>query len=127
MLITKLEDAIKSNPLIGEKVDNRIKFYQYPDSSDLDIGSYIVVDPLEPPTPREYADNKWLTEDQLFQIEVWSRNPIDGEGIANLIQKTLWNGLGCLNVGSGTKEYDKDLNVFRDARRYRVKAYVDSL
>src|SRR5699024_12649603 len=76
-MLTKIEDVLKSNPFISSKISDRIKFYQYPNSSDLNIGPYIVIDPLSPPTPDDYADDKWLTNDYLFQIEVWSKNPMD--------------------------------------------------
>lgn len=126
-MLTKIEDVLKSNPFISSKVSDRIKFYQYPNSSDLNIGPYIVIDPLSPPTPDDYADDKWLTNDYLFQIEVWSKNPMDKRDVADKIQEVMWNELGFHNSGSGVDQYDSDLNVHRDARRYRGKAYVDSL
>lgn len=126
-MLEKIYSALLSNPLIKERVGNRIKFYEYPNSSDLGIGPYIVIDPLDTPTPGDYADNIWLTEDQLFQIEVWSKNPTDKDVIAKQIRQTLWDTLGYPNTGSGVDEYDKDLKVYRDARRYRAKSYVGSV
>lgn len=119
--------ALKENPLIKEKVGDRIVFYEYPDTSDLNDGPFIIIDPLEPPRPDDYADNTWITEDQLFQIEVWSKDGEERDEIASQIQEILWKELGYPNVASGPSEYDKKAEVFRDARRYKGKQYVDSL
>lgn len=126
-MLTGIYNALMGNPVIKEKVGKRIKIYEYPNSSDLNIGPYIVIDPLDTPTPDDYADGDWLTVDQLFQIEVWSKNRQDKDIIAKEIQKTLWDKLGYGNTGSGVDQYDDDLKVYRDARRYRGKEYVDGI
>ncbi|MBO1513260.1 hypothetical protein [Metabacillus bambusae] len=124
-MIWKINDALKVDPIIIEKVGNRIKFYEYPSTGDLS-GPYIIIDPLDTPIPSDYADNKWLTEDYLYQIEVWSKTLSDTQAIAKQIRKIMWDTLGFANYGGGVDEWDKDLNIFRDARRYRGKAYVDA-
>ncbi|MGP4074262.1 hypothetical protein ACTWQB_17345, partial [Piscibacillus sp. B03] len=82
-------------------------------------------DPLDPPLPSDYADNQWLTEDYLYQIEVWSLDKTDRNLVARRIQQILWDQFNFGNYGGGVDEWDKDLNVYRDARRYRGKKYVN--
>ncbi|MGP4074122.1 hypothetical protein ACTWQB_16575, partial [Piscibacillus sp. B03] len=75
-------EAFMADSLIQEKVGQRIKFYEYPDTDDLKEGPFIVIDPLDPPLPSDYADNQWLTEDYLYQIEVWSLDKTDRNLVA---------------------------------------------
>lgn len=125
-MLNKIYNALISNSVIVEKVvDDGIKFYEYPETGM--IGTHIIIEPLNTPTPSDFADDTWLTEDYLYQIEVWSKNRSDRDIIAKQIQKIMWNELGFVNYGGGVDEWDKDLNIFRDARRYRGKVYVDGL
>lgn len=120
-------EAFKADTIIQEKVGDRIKFYEYPDTEDLKQGPIIVIDPLDPPLPSDFADNQWLTEDYLYQIEVWSRDRTDRNLIAKRIQNILWEQFNFGNYGGGVDEWDRDLEVYRDARRYRGKHYVVTL
>ena len=122
-MIYKIYDALKVDPLIQEKVGNRIKFYEYPSTGDI-TGPIIVIDPLDTPIPSDYADNKWLTEDYLYQIEVWSKSLEDTKMIADRIRQVMWS-INFGQSGSGVDEWDKDTGIYRDARRYRGKVYVN--
>ncbi|PJH69387.1 hypothetical protein CVR96_26585 [Salmonella enterica subsp. enterica serovar Typhimurium] len=73
--------------------------------------------------PADYADNTWLTEDYLYQIEVWSKNYADVKSVSDRIRAIMWNEFG-FRQGSGVDEYDLDFKVYRDARRYSGKVYV---
>jgi hypothetical protein len=125
-MLNKIYNVFVSNPLIQEKVENRIKFYEYPATGDV-TSTHIIIDPIDTPIPGDYADNKWLTDDYLFQIEVWSKSLTDRDLIAKQIQTIMWNKLGFANYGGGVDEWDKDFGIYRDARRYRGKEYVDTL
>lgn len=123
-MIYKVYEALKTSNLIQAKVENRIKFYDYP-STDKMQGVYIVIDPLEPPRPGDYADNQWLTEEYLFQIDVWSKNMDDTKAVAKEVQKVMWQKLGFGLDSPGPDDYDKDTGIYRDARRYVGKEYVE--
>lgn len=110
------------NEIVKMIVPDGIKFYEYPPTGDF-TGPHITIEPLAAPKPSDYADNKWLTKDYLFQIEVWSLSRDHTEVIAERIQKIMWNKLGFYQ-SDGIDEYDKDLKIYRDARRYRGKQYV---
>jgi hypothetical protein len=123
-LIYKIYDALLSDSFIHPKVWERIKFYEYPAAGDV-TGPCIVIDPIAPPLPGDYADNTWLTDDYLYQIEVWSKSLEDTESIAKQIRKVMWKVLGFAQVGTGVDEWDPDTGVYRDARRYRGKTYFE--
>ena len=122
MVIYKIYEALNVDTLIQEKVGNRIKFYEYPENGDI-TGPIIVIDPLDAPLPADFADNKWLTEDYLYQIEVWSKTLADTKLIADRIRHVMWS-INFGQSGGGVDEYDKDFGIYRDARRYRGKVYV---
>jgi hypothetical protein len=123
-MIWRVHDALKTSPLIQQKVGNRIKFYEYPPTDKVQ-GVYIVIDPVEPPRPGDYADNQWLTEEHFFQIDVWSKNMDDTKAVAKEVQKIMWKELGFGLDSPGPDEYDKDTGIYRDARRYIGKEYVE--
>jgi len=124
-MLYKIYDAFKADPLIQEKVGERIKFYEYPLTGDV-TGPYIIIDPLSSPIPGDYADNEQLTDEYMYQIEVWSKNLSDTESIAKQIRTVLRKEIGFAQYGTGIDEWDKDLGIYRDARRYRGKEYVDA-
>lgn len=123
-MLNMIYESFVADPIIQEKVENRIKFYEYPETANL-TDAHIIIDPLDVPIPSDFADNTWMKEDYLFQIEVWSNNLADTQTIAKRIREIMWE----LNFsqGSGVDEWEKDLNIFRDARRYRGKVYTDRI
>ncbi|WP_187442108.1 tail completion protein gp17 [Sutcliffiella horikoshii] len=123
-MIYKIHDAFLADSFIQSKVNGRIKFYEYPAAGDVS-GPCIVIDPIASPVPGDYADNQWLTDDYLFQIEVWSKSLEDTGSIAKQIRSVMWKVLGFSQTGTGVDEWDPDTGVYRDARRYRGKIYID--
>ena len=128
-ILETVYNALKSDSLINKEVGNRIKYYEYPAAGDIS-GPTIVLEEVDAPRPSDYADNEWLTEDYFVHIEVW----IKGSGgrkkrdtIANQIRNIMWKKLGFAQASSMQPEWDKDTNTYRDARRYRGKAYREDL
>ena len=120
MMIWGIYNALIADEYINEKAGNNIKFYDYPEAKSMKE-THIIIDPLEPPKPGDYADDKWLTDDYFFQIDVWSKSMDERDIIAKKIQSLMWK-LSFRQAG-GIDEYDRDYDIFRDARRYRGKAY----
>lgn len=123
--LNRIYEALSSDALIASKVETRIKYYTYPETGDV-TKPYIVIDPLMPPTPDDYADNKWMTETHLIQIDVWAKTRADKDLLGNQIQLVMKNA-GFYQSGSGVDEYDKDVQIYRDGRRYLGKFYRDDL
>ena len=123
--LNRIYEALSSDALIASKVETRIKYYTYPETGDV-TKPYIVIDPLMPPRPDDYADNKWMTETHLIQIDVWAKTRADKDLLGNQIQLVMKNA-GFYQSGSGVDEYDKDVQIYRDGRRYLGKFYRDDL
>lgn len=119
-MIWEIYNALIADEYINEKAGNNIKFYDYPEAKDVKE-THVIIDPLEPPKPGDFADDKWLTDDYFIQIDVWSKRMDERDIIAKKIQPLMWK-LGFKQVG-GIDEWDKDFDIYRDARRYRGKAY----
>ncbi|WEZ09578.1 DUF3168 domain-containing protein [Priestia flexa] len=123
-MMYEIYDVLKADPLIQEKVANRIKFYEYPPINEMN-GVYIVIDPLDTPIPSDYGSNRIIAEEYLYQIEVWSKSSFNTKAVAREIRDVLRSKLGVTQYGSGLDEFDKDTKIFRDARRYRGKQYIN--
>lgn len=123
-MLTIIYNALVADSFIFEKTNGNIKFYEFPSTSDFQ-GTRIIIDPLDVPIPSDYADGTWLTDDYIYQIEVWSTNRNETKEISNQIRSVMWR-MDFYQFG-GTDEWDKDYNIFRDARRYRGKAYREDL
>lgn len=128
-ILEEIYKVLKSDPFISGQVEDRIKYYEYPASGDK-FGPIIVLEEVGPEMPGDFADNIWLTEDYFIHVEVW----VQGSGgrkkrdaIAKQIKKVMWNKMGLAQVSGMPPEWDKDTNTFRDARRYRGKAYREDL
>lgn len=121
-MLDQIYDALIADNLINDKASGRIKFYQYPETSDLQ-DTHIIIDPIDSPKPSDYADNNWLMEDFMYQIEVWSKDRVDRDTVAERVQQIMWD-LSFHNYGGGMDEWDKEFDIYRDARRYRGKKYV---
>ncbi|WP_302622742.1 hypothetical protein, partial [Salmonella enterica] len=78
--------------------------------------------PLDAPKPNDYADNKWLTNDYMVQIDVWTKDRHLTRDLSTEITQTMWN-LNFGQYGGGTNEWDENTGIFREARRYRGKRY----
>ncbi|PAM91415.1 hypothetical protein B4N84_28470 [Flavobacterium sp. IR1] len=117
----EIHDRLKADPVISEHVKNPIRFYEYPPTESME-GIYIVIDTIDVPRPGDYADNKPLTDDFLFQIEVWGKNGAIVEKVAKRVREVM--GSLSFKQGSGIDEFDSGSNVFRDARRYEGKIYI---
>lgn len=123
--LNKIHEALIADTLILSKVGTRIKYYNYPETGDV-TKPYIIIDPLRPPLSDDYADNKALTETHLIQIDVWTKTRADKDLLGNQIQKVM-EGIGFYQSGTGIDEYDKDVKIYRDGRRYLGKFYRNDL
>ncbi|GIN74030.1 hypothetical protein J14TS2_45050 [Bacillus sp. J14TS2] len=119
-MIWTIYNELTADGVISDLIGNRIKFYEYPEPNDVKE-THIIIDPLDPPKPGDFADDNWLTDDYLFQIDVWSKDMVARDLIANKIRHVMWQ-LNFRQIG-GMDEYDKEYDIYRDARRYRGKAY----
>lgn len=126
-ILETVYNALKADSFISKEVGSRIKYYDYPATGSL-MGPTIVLEEVDAPRPDDYADNQWLTDDYYVHIEVWVKGDRKKrDEIASRIRKIMWDKLGFHHASSMQPEWDKATNTFRDARRYRGKAYREDL
>lgn len=119
--LTMIYEAFIENPFIYDNAFGRIKYYEYPETGEVNK-PYVVIDPLDAPLPSVYADDKWLTHDYMVQIDVWTKERQITRQLSTEIAQTMWN-LNFGQYGGGTNEWDKATGIYREARRYRGKIY----
>lgn len=120
-ILEKVYESLIADDYIKEQALGRVKYYEYPATGDVD-NPYIVIDPIDAPTPSDYADDNWTKYDCLLQVDVWTRNRKITGSIADQIRDVMWNVFGFAQK-SGPNEYDE--GIYRDARRYRGTIYRD--
>ncbi|WP_062105214.1 DUF3168 domain-containing protein [Bacillus niameyensis] len=107
------DDYIKS------LANSRIKFYEYPETGDVD-NPFIIIDPMDDGTPIDFADNTWTKLEFLVQIDVWTLDRKTTLNLANSIRDVLWKELKFHQI-KGPNEYDS--GIYRNANRYRGSLY----
>lgn len=125
----KIYEALINNEEIMKLVPkNNIKFFDYPNAQEIkDI--VIVIDPLDTPTPSDYADNDNLTYEYFYQIDVFvkQKQGVNGRVLSDrlvfLIQRMMWEVLGFGETSSMKPEYIKEFNIYRQAKRFEGKQY----
>lgn len=122
-VLAMIYDALIADDYIKEQASGRIKYYEYPETGDV-RAPYIVIDPLDVPSPKIFADNIWVANEHFLQIDVWTKNRTTTRILAEKVQSIMWSVCGFAQNG-GISEYDE--GVFRDARRYKGKIYRDDL
>ena len=123
--LNKIYEALSADSVIYDAVENRIKYYEYPETGAVDK-AHIIIDPLQPSMPDDFADNDWLTEEHLIQIDIWSKSREEKDKLGERIRMVM-KKIGFYQSGGGIDEYDKDVKIYRDARRYLGKFYRNDI
>lgn len=109
-------NQLVNNPVISELAGNRIKFYEVPETMET---PFVVIRPLDVPTPSLYASDKELSSKFTYQIEVETSIRMDAKKIQAAIKKEMAElGFGQLN--EGLDNYFDATKHYVDARRYRA-------
>lgn len=125
-------NILVKDELVQKYVSNRIKFYEYPEPSDMGK-PYIVMSEIDEALPTEYADNDNLALSYLVQIDVFVPESDDYQAyfvrneVSYHIARLLKEQLKMVNTSNAKPEYDKDLKIYRSARRYEGTFYRSEL
>ncbi|MGG3383079.1 DUF3168 domain-containing protein [Heyndrickxia faecalis] len=122
--LSMIYNALMDDEYISSTTGGRIKYYEFPETGDV-TAPYIIIDPLDVPLPKNFADNTWLTWDCLYQVEVWSKSRATTRDLSERVSKVLWRS--GFSQGSGVDEWDKDTGIFRNARRYSGVFYRNDI
>lgn len=125
----KMYEAIMNNEEFMSHVDkNNIKFFDYPNANEIqDV--VVVIDPLDTPTPADYADNDNMTFEYFYQIDVFVKQKpgVNGRILSDklvfLLQRIMWEKFGFGETSSIKPEYIKDFNLYHQAKRFEGKRY----
>lgn len=120
-VLTSIYEAFKANQVIWLHCENRIKYYDYPETGSI-TQPYIVIDPLDAPMQSDFADQAWLTYTYLIQIDIQSKKRLQTAEIAYEVDKVM-DSLGFRQFTGGVDEYDPDAKIFRIANTYRGTLY----
>lgn len=131
-ILMEIYNVLINDTLVQKYVDKRIKFYEYPEPSSISQ-PYIVMNEIDDTLPTEYADNDNLALSYLVQIDVFVPESDDYEAyfvrneVSYHISRLLKELLKMENTSNAKPEYDKDLKIYRSARRYEGTFYRSEL
>ncbi|PTH92944.1 hypothetical protein BU108_03765 [Staphylococcus xylosus] len=115
-----------------EKVGKRIKFYEYPEPSDASK-PYIVMSEIDDTLPIEYADNDNMALSYLVQIDLFVPESEEYQAyyvrnqLSYHISRLMKEKLQMENTANSKPEYDRELKIYRSARRYEGAFYRSEL
>ncbi|GMQ73516.1 hypothetical protein [Tetragenococcus halophilus] len=129
----KMYEAIMNNEEFMSHVDkNNIKFFDYPNANEIqDVA--VVIDPLDTPTPADYADNDNMTFEYFYQVDVFVKQKpgMNGRVLSDklvfLLQRIMWERLGFNETSSIKPEYNKEFNLYHQAKRFEGKEYIGGI
>lgn len=124
-VMMKVYDALMADEYIAAQAGGRIKFYDYPATLNF-AGPAIIIDPISTELDTDFADDKPIAEEYLYQIDVWTTNRKQTKELARRVKDAL-RAVNFYYNGSGVDEYDKDSKIYRDARRFRGKVYSEDV
>lgn len=124
-MLKTLQKYLLKNATIAQHCKGRIRAYHYDETADTS-GTYILISPLIAPQPSTYASDTNLTTEYLYQLDVRGPDYDLVKLIQEEIRKTLWE-IG-FRQQDGIDQYDHDIQLYLDARRYRGNPYtIESL
>lgn len=118
------EDAFLADPYLST-LELNVSYYVYPETDDIGKDDvYIVVDPITPPVPTDYADGRWVAEEHYYFVEVYTKSHALTSQVARKVQDILNDQFLFRQFGGGVDEYDQASVIFRDMRKYRGKKII---
>ncbi|WP_305808956.1 hypothetical protein [Staphylococcus epidermidis] len=104
--------------MVNEHVGNRIFFYQVEETDEESINlPFIVINSLDPYSPRSFASNNYFNQNFVVQIDVESKEDSITKLVANEITKELFKHY-LFKLDGGLDEFFIETQRFVDSRRY---------
>ena len=120
-MLKTLKKYLLKNATIAQHCTGRVRAYHYDETAD-NSGPYILISPLIAPQPSTYASDTNLSTEYLYQIDVRGPNYDVVKLLQEEIRLTLWQ-IGFKQI-DGTDQYDHEIKIYMDARRYRGNPYT---
>lgn len=116
-----IEKVLNSNAIVNEHVGNRI-FYQVEETDEESINlPFIVINSLDPYSPRSFASNNYFNQNFVVQIDVESKEDSITKLVANEITKELFKHY-LFKLDGGLDEFLlklKGLLILEDMKEYQ--------
>ncbi|EGQ1599336.1 TPA: hypothetical protein LQO20_001207 [Staphylococcus pseudintermedius] len=131
-ILMNIYNVLIKDTLVQQYVDNRIKFYEYPEPSDM-TKPYIVMSEIDDTLPVEYADNDNMALSYLVQIDVFVPESEKYQAyfvrnkVSYHISRLMKEELKMENTSNAKPEYDEESKMYRSARRYEGTFYRTEL
>lgn len=124
-MLKTLKKYLLNDVTINRYCNDRVRAYDIPETANRTDTNILII-PLIPPTPSNYASDKNLTTDYLYQIDVRSKSYDETKLVSEAVRLVMKDiGFG---QQDGTDQYDKDLKAYFETRRYRGNPYtIDGL
>lgn len=117
-MLTILYEAFLQDPIINQKITaDRIGYYEYGEDKD-HTKPFMIIEPIDPPTPGASASDQELSVQHTFQIDVQGTDRKELKVLQKQVKKAMFN-LGFGQLPEGLDEWLPDVKRFVDARRYR--------
>lgn len=133
-MLLQIYDVLSNDPYISSVLDPQqdITFNRYPEIKDI-THPLIVLDEIDEPYERVFADNDSLALNYLVQVDIFTKvSPgVNARTLRNdmsyHVLKLLKEELGMTNVSSAKPEYSPEFKVYRSARRYEGTYYKEDI
>ena len=113
-----IEKVLNSNAIVNEHVGKLIFFYQVEETDEESINlPFIVINSLDPYSPRSFASNNYFNQNFVVQIDVESKEDSITKLVANEITKELFKHY-LFKLDGGLDEFFIETQRFVDSRRY---------
>ncbi|MEX5937401.1 hypothetical protein [Mammaliicoccus sciuri] len=131
-LMTEMYNVFLKDDVISQYVDKQaIKFITYPNANDIKK-TIIVIDDLQSPTPRDYADNDNLTYEYAYQIDVFVKQNSNFnsrllcERLILRVQKLMREELGFVVLNTPKPNHDEEHALYRQTTIFKGKQYYNN-
>ncbi|MDN6626262.1 MAG: hypothetical protein L0K82_03490 [Pisciglobus halotolerans] len=115
--LMEIYNVLKANPVIAEKCENRIKFYEYPETADTSK-AFMIITPLDIPSAFLYGSNDELSVEFMYQVDVQSHSRQETKEIQIAVKNTLREN-DFKQLSGGLDRYFSETKRYVDARRYK--------
>lgn len=128
-LMMDMYNAFLKDEVLSQYVGKQsIKFINYPNANDIK-NTMIVIDDLQSPIPRDYADDDNLTYEYVYQVDVFVKQNTNTnsrllcERLILRVQKIMWQQLGFVEIVSAEPQFNEEHAFYRRTKVFKGKQY----
>nr|HAA4744878.1 DUF3168 domain-containing protein [Listeria monocytogenes] len=121
-ILNVIYTTLSKNDIIHSTCEERIKYYDFPGTGD-STKTFLLIIPLDVPSPTVYSSNTNTMEDFLVQIDVQSNDRLIAKKIQDEVRKEM-KQIGFGQLAGGLDEYFPETGRFVDARKYSGLPYM---